>query len=212
MTADELADLHPHLFHITAPGNGERIKEHGLYPTRDLAAHLSTSMRDEFLRTRREDSVPIAHPEFGLVTINDNKPIVLSSLSDCLDDGLTAADWLEMLNSRVFFFTSKAKLGRLENARANREKPRDKFVVDTLKLASAYASLMEIVPFNSGNTQRKPARRGLSTFAPLESTNYALWQHTRPKKSPDKIAEVTVRGAIPDFSSYIIDYIPGGVS
>jgi hypothetical protein len=210
MTADELTELHPRLFHLTAPGNGERILRHGLHPACSLVGHLSMSEQQNLIRKRRHKAVPIVHPEIGRVVLNDNIPTSEVKLAKCLDDGLAPADWLEMLNGRVFFFTKLNNLEKLENARAVRGHARDRFVIDTRRLAAKYAELLEITPINTGNTLRKPARRGLETFAPLLKTSYAEWRRRRPKKSLDTISEVVVRGSIPDFSTYVIDFVAGG--
>jgi hypothetical protein len=209
MTANELAELHPRLFHITAPGNGARIIKHGLYPTRSLIGHLPITEQRNMARGRRSAAVTIKHPEFGRVVLNDNISINEVKLSKCLDDGLAPPDWLELLNSRVFFFTKSINLEKLQNARAIRSQARDRFVVDTHRLATAYAKLIEIAPINTGNTYHAPARRGLGTFSPLLKTNYAEWRRRRPKKSVDTIAEVVIRGPVPDFEKFILEFIPG---
>lgn len=108
-----------------------------------------------------------------------------------------------MLNGRVFFFTSLTQLDRLRKAQANLAASKDVLVIDTLRLAEAYGGRMEIVPFNSGNTNHNAVRRGHGTFAPLLSTDYDFWRHQRGNTSPDRIKEVTVRGSVPDIARFV---------
>lgn len=120
-----------------------------------------------------------------------------------LDDGLTPADWLRMLNERVFFFASERPLGSLLGAKLNANRTKAIIEIDTRALAEAYGDAMEIAPINTGNTNYAAQRRGLSTFAPLARTDYDRWQHARGRKR-DKIKEVAVRGSIPDIDAFIV--------
>ncbi|MBA3326165.1 MAG: hypothetical protein H0T41_13150, partial [Rhodobacteraceae bacterium] len=76
-------------------------------------------------------------------------------------------------------------------------------VFDTLSLAREYADLIEIIPFNTGNTMRRPARRGAGAFAPLRSTEYQEWR-LRRGKTRDRIKEVVVRGSIPNAAQFLV--------
>ena len=211
MTPRELAERHSRLFHATPAGAAQSILERGLYSAKDILHHweVEPSLSACYLTCRRRLPVPLDHPERGLIVLNDNAPLSETKLAKVLDDGLTSANWLEMLNSRVFFFVSEAPLCRLKGARLNRERPKDVLVLDTERLALAYGHAMEIVPINTGNTNHQPARRGLSTFAALHGTNYQEWRWRRAKKSPDAIKEVAVRGSIPDIANFVLEVREG---
>ena len=112
------------------------------------------------------------------------------------------ADWLRLLNARVFFWADTDGLARLLGARINRARPREVLGFDTLGLARAHAERMELCPINSGSTIRKPARRGLATFTPLLAMEYAQWRRQRGGR--DRILEVVVRGGVPDISRYLV--------
>lgn len=157
-------------------------------------------------------AVPFIHRSLGEIVISDNIPLSESKLFKVLDDNLTPADWLALLNARVFFFPHRGPLMRLTNARENRGKAKDILVVDTEKLAASYANAMDIAPINTGNTNHAPARRGLATFAPLLETDYATWRRRRAKKTPDTIKEVSVRQSILDISVFVVEVIRGEVA
>ena len=169
MTPEDLSTRHPRLFHVTPAGAWASIIARGLLCTSQLLDLFSLhgDARTAIERARRPAAVTIHHALHGSVTINDQLPMTERALARCLDDGLTPADWLSLLNRRVFFWGDEAGLSRLLDARVNRARNLEVIVVDTLPLARAYARHIEISPINSGATMRRPARRGLSTFTPL---------------------------------------------
>lgn len=136
---------------------------------------------------------------------NDNAPLSEKALKKCLDDHLAPADWLRMLNRRVFFWTNEESLNRHLGARLNRTRSREVIIVDTLSLAKAHVEHIELSPINSGVTFRKAARRGINTFSPLLKYSYSQWSKIRGQK--DKIQEVTVLDQVRDIASYVIDVI-----
>ena len=205
MSPEELAVLHPRLYHVTEPDAWPMIEKYGLLST--LATldlfEVDASTRQKITAGCRPEPLPIKHPKYGCIVINDNKPMSEKALLKCLDDGLQPKDWLAILNHRVFFWSSEDGLNRLMKARMNKDRKRLVLVLDTLKLAKAYVDTIEICPINSGSTIRKPARRGLQTFTPLNAMSYNDWQKKRGKK--DKIREVTVLKMIPNAKDYVME-------
>jgi len=145
----------------------------------------------------------LIHDVHGEAILNDNRPFHEHKLAAYLDDGLTPQDWLQRLNSKVFFWTDQARLDGLLGARMNRDRPREILVVNTLTLVSAHYGKVAISPINSGSTLRKPARRGEATFASLPEVRWPEWRRRRGKKGPDKIVEVIVEGGVPDIADYV---------
>ena len=211
MIADELAALHPRLYHVTAPGAWECISRLGLMPACRLVEVFGEAIeRNEFMTRRRPKEVPLTHAVHGTAILTDNAPLSETALAKCLDDELTPSQWLGMLNARVFFWADERRLQGLLDARTNRTRPRDVLMFDTLALARAHASKIEISPINSGSTIHRPARRGLSTFTPLLTCDYPAWQRQRGQR--DRIAEVVVKGSIPDIAHYYRGMWPAGSS
>ncbi len=208
MTPEELAQLHPRLFHVASRGAWDGIRTRGLLPTSRLLDlfEIAGDQRTRLERMRRPASVPIRHAVHGTAIITDQIPMTEAALARCLDDGLGPADWLALLNRRVFFWADEAGLGRLLGARGNRSRPLDVLVVDTLGLARAHAERVELSPINSGATIRRPARRGRSTFTPLLELSYADWRRKRGQR--DRILEVTVLDGVPDIARHVIEVRP----
>ncbi|MEQ9505368.1 MAG: hypothetical protein RLO80_03795 [Hyphomonas sp.] len=207
MLPEDLARLHPRLFHLTHPESEAGIRRHGLLSTRVLLEKLEypECARKEFLSQIRPGSVKLYHPDFGHAVVTDNAPLNEQKLSACLDDGLTPAEWMRLLNSRVFFWPDQKKLQTLKGARLNRDRSRKVLVFDTLTLLQRYLAQAEISPINTGATLYQPARRGRLTFTPAGAVDYKTWRRLRGMRTLDGIKEVTVLGGIPDASRFIID-------
>lgn len=205
MTPEDLSARHPRLFHVTEPDAWPSVRRLGLLSTSRLLDlfELPGGQRTALETRRRPAAVPISHPRHGTAILNDNLPLTERGLASCLDDGLAPADWLKMLNDRVFFWADADGLDRLLAARANRGRTRAVLVVDTLGLARAHADRMELCPINSGATLRRPARRGLSTFSPLAAHSYEHWRRLRGRL--DRIREVVVRGGVPDIDRHVVE-------
>ena len=205
MTIEELARLHPYLFHVTTPGAWASIRQHGLLSTQRLLElfDVERELQQQLQTSRRATAVSLHHAEYGNVVLNDNLPLSEKALSQCLDDRLTPEQWLAMLNERVFFWPDEAGLASMLNAKMNRNRTREILVVETAKLPSAIAARMELCPINSGSTIRKPARRGLRTFTPLGKHTYRDWQKLRGRR--DRIREVIVRDSIDKIENYVVE-------
>jgi hypothetical protein len=205
VTAEELAALHPRLFHVTTPGAWPSIAAQGLLSSAALLARLGVAAdRAAALTTRRREAeVPVQGADGARAVLNDNLPLSEAALAKCLDDGLSPAEWLAMLNARVFFWADEAGLARLLGARMNRGRAREVLVVDTLGLARTHAARMELCPINSGATICRPARRGRNTFTPLGAMGYREWR--RRRGGMDRIIDVTVRGGVPDIARHVIE-------
>lgn len=205
MTPEEVAALHPRLFHVTTPGAWPSITARGLLSTCALLDlfGIDGARRTDLTTRRRPVEVPIAYAQYGDAVLNDNLPLSERALAGCLDDGLRPEDWLRRLNERVFFWDDEAGLNRLLSARMNRDRAREVLVFDTLGLVRANADRVEISPINSGATIRRPAHRGLQTFTPLHATGNADWRRQRGGR--DRILELVVRGGVPDFDRHLIE-------
>jgi hypothetical protein len=205
VTPEELSARHPRLFHVTGAGAWESIRTRGLLSTSRLLDlfEVSGERRAQLERARRPAAVPLHHPVHGTAVLTDQLPMTEAALARCLDGGLVPADWLALLNRRVFFWSDEGGLDRLLKARANRGRALEVLVVDTLPLVRAYADRVELSPINTGATMRRPARRGPETFTPLGALSYDAWSRRRGKR--DAVLEVTVLDGVPDVERYVLE-------
>ncbi|PRY93359.1 hypothetical protein BCF33_2227 [Hasllibacter halocynthiae] len=208
MTPGAFAARHPRLYRLAARGAAEGVRRHGLLPAAELARRAGADLPPE----RRPRAVPLRLPDGTAAVLTDNAPLSLARLARVLDDGLCPADWMRMLNARVFLWPARPLgLGNL-NARRRLGYESEWQVFDTLGLLSPVWDRAEIAPINTGATVRAPARRGLATFAPLAGLDFAAWRRARreagTRKGLDTPKEVTVRGAIPDAGAHLLAVEP----
>ena len=204
MTPAELAQQVPRLYHVTDRDAWPLIERHGLLTTDQLVdMFVANDAEAKRLRTERRTAPVMIHdgPD-GRVTINDNLPLHFGNLAPYLDDGLTPYQWLRLLNGRVFFWP------RLERGagflRAGRRGGREKLLLtfDTEALATAHADRLDLAPINTGSAVRKPARRGHATFTPAIAVGWSEWRRLRGRL--DTVAEVSVRGGVPDALDHLL--------
>lgn len=205
MSPEELAARHPRLFHLTDPLAWPGILRHGLLSASRLLALFEVPAAERLAveRARRPGPVTLAHPAHGRAVLSDNLPLSEKALAACLDDGLSPADWLGLLNARVFFWPDERSLAAHLAARFLRGKPRLLLVFDTRPLLRAHAERVDLAPINTGSTIRRPARRGRATFTPLLALPYPHWRRLRG--GLDSVREVTVRDAVPDAADHLIE-------
>lgn len=203
VSPEDLAALHPRLYHLAVPGTLDGVRRHGLLPTARLLDLFGVPEADRAAieGARRPASVVLRHPVHGTATVTDNLPLHENALRACLDDGLQPADWFRILNGRVFLWADEAGLARLLHARTVRGRAREVLEFDTLSLARRHHDRIELSAINSGATLRRPARRGLSTFTPMDRHTYPEWRRLRGRR--DRILEVTVVGGIPDAADLV---------
>jgi hypothetical protein len=150
-------------------GSWPSIRRHGLLSAESLLDlfEITGQRRTEILTRRRPTLVTIVHPKHGRAVIRDQKALSEEKLAGCLLDGLTPAVWLQMLNSKVFFWVDPKRLAGLRNARAYREGRQLVLTLDTRELLGAYADRVILSDRNTGTTSPIAHPRGRGTFLPL---------------------------------------------
>jgi hypothetical protein len=135
MDPSEISKHYPLLYHIAEAGSWDSISRHGLLSTRSLIDlfEIDGDARDQILRRRRPASVQLHHAVHGTAVVRDQIPLSESRLAACLTD-MTLEEWLDALNSRVFFWLNDDHLETLLGARAYRDDEHDVITVDTAQL------------------------------------------------------------------------------
>jgi hypothetical protein len=190
MNPDHLAALHPVLYHMADARNYASIERHGLLSTSALLDRLGVSgnARVAAEAAHRPKTLALPGPD-GTVFIRDQHPLEPAALAACLDD-LTPEAWYRILNARVFFWPTHDRLERMLRVYGRSEQA--VFEVDTRALLARHGDEIELSHINSGyaGSRYPAARRGRDTFVPLRDYPYS---------ARNKIAEVTVLGAVPDI-------------
>ena len=106
-------NVRPFVYHLAEAENWPSIQRDGLFSTHALLerAGINGSIRDAVEREHRPKRTTLST---GLV-IRDQRPMPPASLERCLV-GLTAPQWYELLNSKVFFWLDIERLNRQRRA------------------------------------------------------------------------------------------------
>lgn len=201
--ADLIANF-PRLWHMAEDKSFDSIVESGLLSTSALLDlyEVKGDERRVLEKQRRPESVLLEKEGLHSAIVRDQKPMTASALEKCLQDGLTAEEWFEILNARTFFWVSRNRLRRLLGARAYRDRPQTVLTLDTKSLVEAHRDKIELSPLNSGSTIYRPAPRGRDTFLPIADYPFETWQKKRPTEN--SVVELVVREGVPDILKHLI--------
>jgi hypothetical protein len=198
---EELIAYYPRLYHMAEDGSWPSIQAHGLLSTAGLIDlyEIPEPQRTQLLTQHRPGSIPLTHPAHGRAVIRDQKPLQITKLNRLLTD-LTAAQWIRILNSYVFFWVHPDRLTKLLNAKAYRDRPHLVLTVDTGSLLDVHADRVRLSHLNSGATHIT-GRRGSTTFQSI-----AACSHPRSRQRPARyVAELAVLGSVPDIVDHTIE-------
>jgi hypothetical protein len=198
MEPQDLGTLYPRLYHMAELGSWESIRRHGLLSTRGLIElfEVVEPRRTEILRNRRPASVLLEHAVHGEAVVRDQIPLSEARLDACLTD-MSFGEWLEVLNSRVFFWLDIPHLETLLGARAYRKSAHDVIVVDTAALLERYSDRITLSPINSGATMYKSPERGSRTFLPI--ADYPFEERRLARGVQNAIVELAVDDGVRDI-------------
>jgi hypothetical protein len=202
MYRHELVEHYPRLFHMASAGSWPIIQTHGLWTTQQIVTTSAGVFDDVALTERRRHSISAEHPTLGRVTIRDQAPLRLQFLEGCLTD-MSVRQWLDTLNSRVFFWLHPDKLDKLLGARLYRSSEQDVVVIDTKSLLDAHEARVRLSPINSGATlyPNAPAR-GSDTFSTIEDYPYA--ERRRKRTVPEAVTELAVIDGVHELREHVI--------
>jgi hypothetical protein len=192
----EFESAYPVLFHISLARDVEQIMRHGLLSTTALLdlCGIEGELRSRIEVYQRPKAISISHPVHGEFLTNDQAPMNASALAKCLTD-LTPQQWCESLNSRIFLWPRRERVIRHIGAKLAAGTKRIVLAFDTRSLFETLdVDLFELSPINSGNTMRKAAPRGSSTFRRFR--DYPFHERRKSEGLKSAIAEVTYPYAI----------------
>lgn len=169
------------------------IQRNGLLSTTALLDRFEYSGPERFAieSQRRSKLEVVTHVATGATAvIRDNLPLREQFLTECLTD-MTAQEWYELLNRKVFFWVSQERLDTLLRARAYRDRPHDVITVDTRLLVERELDRITLAPINTGATLYPSASpRGSDTFKSIP--DYPLEEYVRWRGTKNAIIELAV--------------------
>jgi hypothetical protein len=197
MITEEIVQHYPRLYHMAQRGSWESIRRHGLLSTHALINlyEVEDPLRVAILTERRPASVELKRNGLETAVVRDQIPLRVKSLESCLTD-MSLGQWLNALNSRVFFWLDYEHLETLLSAKAYRDDAHDVLTIDTASLVEREADKIRLSPINSGSTIYKPQPRGSQTFLPIAEYPFI---ERRKKRGRNAIVELAVEGGVQDI-------------
>ncbi len=197
MNINDFIKKHPYLYHLTDARNVVNINKVGrIFSTNTISNLAGTNNPDELLSKRRAQHEMISI-NGTKIHIRDQRPLN-KALDNCLTDGWSAADFIRLLNQRVFLWPNLKRL-TIHFDRYSHENPIIfRFLSEDILQMHPEAQFSRI---NSGATRPtgalggKAALRGPNTFQ--EALEY--------EHPPRTVAEVT----IPTFCNLPVAYWMG---
>ena len=203
ITLELIAEIHPRLYHMAEHGSWPSIYRHGLLSTTALL-DLYAIGGEERIRIEsqlRRRMMPVENVCGDRAWIRDQRPMSDKKLAGCLRDNLVPKDWYRILNSKVFFWLTEARLETLLGAYSDR--PQLVLEVDTAALLERYGDKVSLTPMNTGCTSPMAFPRGRDSFLPPHA--YPFEENRRKKGGKRKaIVELTVDYAVPQIRDCVV--------
>lgn len=198
-----LGTRYPRLYHMADGSSWEGLQRHGLLSTTALLDlfEVNGQKRSTILGQQRTRCVIIEHPVHGRAVIRDQKPLNRAKLEGCLSD-CSFAQWLALLNTRVFFWLTENRLKTLMCAREYCAAEHVVLILDTFRLATTYENAITLAPMNTGNTRPFAHPRGLSTFTRMGKYPYQQRLH---RGLDYTVVELAVEGGVPDVLDFAVE-------
>lgn len=163
MTPDQFKKWCPGLWHIAPGGSWEQIRAHGFKTAAQLLAEPAVGEEGH------ESTDGVAAPRRR------------RDVANFVGEPEAATKWVELLNSRVYLFASRAPMDKMLAKYVAVDGAQDVLILSTQRLLDAVRPSMQLSSQNSGAITRVPTpEKAAETFLPLARF---------PDKRP---AEVTV--------------------
>lgn len=202
MQLQKFIEEYPILYHMAENGTWPSIETHGLLSTTAaLDIHGINGIDRLPFESMHRASMMSVQGGVGIpqIILRDQKPMPSKPLLRALPATITPQQWYEFLNAKVFLWATKVRLETLLNGKEYRNTLHDVLEVDTESFVSDYGVDISLCHMNSGNVFPYPHLRDYSIFKSIES-----YPEKSNGSSQKKVAEVTVRNAIPNISKYVV--------
>ncbi|TWO73259.1 hypothetical protein FN976_01915 [Caenimonas sedimenti] len=202
MTPGQLVAAYPRVYHMAEAGTWPSIRQHGLLSSNEVARRSGAqgAAAAALIRGHRAGKVTVSVPGLGDLVLRDQIPMHPDRISRALPPGMSAGDWYELINERVFFWAEEHRLHRLLNGKEYGHLEHDVLTLDTASLVQAHHDRIRLCHMNSGNTFPAMTKRGPEIFKPI--ADYEVTRTGRPRKA---VVEVTVLGGVPDIRRHVVE-------
>lgn len=194
MTAEEFVRLvGPRLVHITPTRNLVGIEAIGLLPAAMLAERAGVHAEDIILRQDRR----LLDLPSGAAQLNHQRPLRMG-LNKAVEflEGHTPESWAAQLDKRIFFWPSEKGASFAKSLSSDAIA----LAIDARSFFEAFIDHIYLSPINSGNADRRPARRGDWIYVPTRNGVETFRENRRRRglvKNRDSVAEISLTSHIP---------------
>ena len=192
MRPEDLWRHYPFLFHVAWEGSWPGIRDSGLLSTQALLRSHGCGAAETARLTRRRRMHWVEMESAGRprAVLRDQKPMTDEGLERALGGKAAPWQWYELVNSMVFFWPTKKRLGTMLSAPAYATVTHDVLVIDARELVRLEAPNIRLSRMNSGCTRPFPHGRDLGLFQPFSA--YPFDSRRRKYGKAKAVAEVCV--------------------
>lgn len=202
MLLEKLIERYPNVYHMAEADTWASIQHRGLLSASAALDALGvTGSRRTLLESgHRPDMMSLHAGHSDDIVLRDQKPMPPGRLLHALPPNLPPAQWYRLINSKVFFWVSAERLGRLLRSYGSVE--HDVLRVDTARLLASHADRTWLCHMNSGNTWPMPHRRDADIFKRIP--DYPVNRAGNPTK---EVVELVIDYAVPDISDHVVEVL-----
>lgn len=194
MTPDQFLARCPSLWHVAPVGAWDHISRVGFRTAEQLIgdAKLEDDERAALLSQPRRDTVNLSIDGSDVVLRDQGQLFARAEGAPVVEDGLDVADWVRMLNKRVYFFADTIPMRKMLEKYVERDGAQDLLVLSPMRLLDSVRPQIQLASQNTGAiARRKGVQKDLEMF--MSITRF-------PNRRP---TEVTVLGGVEDLNVVI---------
>lgn len=194
MTPDQFLAKCNQMWHVAPAGAWDAISTEGLRTAQQLieAADLDDETRSTLLTEPRAEVLRLT-VDGREVLLRDQEPLLRADVTSRLAPGTTLADWVGLLNRRVYLFTDKTAMRKMLDKCVERDGAQEVLAFSPRRLLEAAGPKIELSAQNSAAVARRSdPPRGRDTF--LSITRF-------PDRKP---AEVTLVDGLSDLAGIVM--------
>jgi hypothetical protein len=202
--AKRLVELYDEAVHVTAAGNADGILRNGLLSTVRLldVFEVDAETRGVVCTRPRQQSVELVHDVHGKASVRDQRPLNVKRLGGALTGGMSVGEWLELLDTFVFFWPCRQKAAHLLGRSTYANLEHDVLTVPTSALIARHQDGLRLTRINTGSTRPVAFPRGRDTFMPLEDER--LTARLLRGRRDRAVAEIVVSDWTPEIRDLVV--------
>lgn len=205
MEIDLLCELHPQIYHMAHEEALSSVLKYGLLSTSALLDlfEISGARRIKLESEMRPSMEKLTNSNVGTAFLRDQKRIGNDvRLGRCVN-GASVSEWHKLLNSKVFFWTTKERVIILRNARAYRNHKHLLLTLETAKVIREYERAITLCHMNSGSCMPMAHERSPDIFRPIALFDYDHWRQ-KGRGRTKAVVEFAVEGAVKNISKFLV--------